>query len=281
MTNAPAILNELRRSQIIPDAYERWESYREALTDYIISMSPSGESLAIFGAGRSADIDLSLLSGYFSTITLFDRDIPAMNEALFHYGLSDSKKVRIIPSDFTGIDDSDYYDYIDLITHDLSEKKYDFSPAETAPAAISELDRIYEGIQNYVPDFGEDLFSVSVVIGVHSQLNNLPAWIWSSLLDLVHARDQKVPFRVAEENAPITERFNSAVIKATHGRIITGCERSSFDSQGAVEGALQGMNDIRKRAREGEIDLTASRTLIWPFSERKSYQMEILTADVL
>ncbi len=281
MANAKDIITELRRSQVIPDAYLRWESYRESLTDYIISMAPSPGNLAIFGAGRSADLDLALLSAYFERVTVFDRDIEAMTEALSHYGLSNSKKIRIIQANFTAIDDSDLYDYVDLITGELTRLKTDFSPAETAPAAIEELDRVYCSVKDYIPDFGEDLFDMSVVLGVHSQLNNMPAWIWTALLDLVRAKDPKVPIRVAAENDAITSRFNEGVIKATHGRIMIGCERSSFDGQGAVEGALQGMNDIRKRAREGEINLISSRTLVWPFSDRKNYQMELLTADVL
>ena len=281
MTNAREILTELRRSQIIPDAYTRWETYRDSVTEHIISQSPAGSRIAVFGAGRSADLDLAVMSGYFENIALFDRDIEAMDEALQHYGLSGSSRIQIYQSDFTGIDDADYFEYINLITGELSRMKYDFNPEDIVTAAIGELDRIYANAQTYTPDFGEDRFDVAVVLGVHSQLNNMPAWIWTALLELVRAQNIKVPIRVAAENDAITSRFNKAVLRAAHGRVIIGCERSSFDTIGAVEGALQGMNDIRKRAREGELNLVSSRTLTWPFSDRKSYQMEILTADVL
>ncbi len=281
MTKAKEIITELRRSQFIPDAYARWETYRGSVTEHIISQSPAGSRIAVFGAGRCADLDIAVMSGYFENIALFDRDIGAMDEALQHYGLSESSRVQIYQSDFTGIDDTDYYGYINLITDELGRMKYEFDPEEIVPAAIEELDRIYLNAQTYTPDFGEDRFDVSVVLGVHSQLNNMPAWIWTVLLELVHAQNIKVPIRVAAENDSITSRFNKAVLRATHGRVIVGCERSSFDGLGAVEGALQGMNDIRKRAREGELNLVSSRTLTWPFSDRKSYQMEILTADVL
>ena len=70
-------LDRLIASEVLPNAYKEWRGYRQKLTDFIeencVAEGGGKPVLAIWGAGRSNDIDLARLAERFKLV-LIDRD---------------------------------------------------------------------------------------------------------------------------------------------------------------------------------------------------------------
>lgn len=213
MSKAEEWYAALRRSQLLPDAWEEWSAYREQVTDYIIENSRPGTTFAVFGAGRCNDLDLARLCGHFSEITLFDVDEAAMREAAercMREAAAQEKEfaaefehknewhrqnatIRIHPVDFVGIPKEDYIAFAALLLEEREKAARsgalqredgagtDSGRAETSKeygrALASGLAELYERSRAYAPDFSHMRFDYTAALGLHSQLGNVPAWM--------------------------------------------------------------------------------------------------------
>ena len=65
-------LDRLITSEVLPNAYKEWRGYRQKLTDFIeencVAEGGCKPVLAIWGAGRSNDIDLARLAESFKLV---------------------------------------------------------------------------------------------------------------------------------------------------------------------------------------------------------------------
>ena len=89
-------LDRLIASEVLPNAYKEWRGYRQKLTDFIeencVAEGGCKPVLAIWGAGRSNDIDLARLAERFKLV-LIDRDAEGLAQACKTYGLEETDAI--------------------------------------------------------------------------------------------------------------------------------------------------------------------------------------------
>ena len=90
--------------------------------------------------------------------------------------------------DFLGLSKEDYLEYLNVATKDLKKARAFFSPMTTAPKMIRVLDKLYEKVRTYNIGIDENLFDYSIVLGVHSQLNVMPEYLWNKFLEVYRER---------------------------------------------------------------------------------------------
>ncbi len=243
----------------VHDAFSDWKTYRDRLTEYIISHSEGCRSIAILGAGSSNDIDLSRIYGSFEDITLFDIDKAAMREALKKYGLEGEPGVRCVEADFFGLNKKDYVNLIE------------------SPIPEEELEKMYGKVHKHSFDLGERRYDVCVAVGLHSQLNALPDYLVNTL-DL---KDKsRLTERIVSENEYVTKKINDVIFDAALWKAFIGTELLEERNGGSnqVQGALQAAQDIVNRNSCGELRIEKVIPLEWPFSahEHRKYTMGLI-----
>ena len=149
-----SIYDELLKFQIIPDAYENWTQYRNAVADYLLANTRPHTSVGVFGAGRCNDIDLRRFAEHFSSVTLIDADEAAMKFALRQYHLSDHPGFSLKISEFTGITPDDYRAFADELSSLLNVRGIHTDIHVLADYAVFKLDKLYQKSENFTPDFG-------------------------------------------------------------------------------------------------------------------------------
>jgi len=279
-------------SEIIPDAYERWASYRKSNTNFIIDSVSSHKGIIILGAGRCNDIDLLSLSRHYPEVMLVDRDMVAMQEALITYGLQCNEHIHIVQQNFTKVDDKCVDEFRNMLY-----KKKDFD------VVLEYLDNmvgqhtttyIYEFLEN-VP---EDVYDTVVCIGVHSQLVIRLIYILEEyrhhftteqLERLKHRLSDLVDITSKNLNNNI---FSIPGIKYTY----IGYEYAAFyDSDEKmvedikylfehgmagkvaeynlprVEGAYECELDLTRRLHNNTLEIQGFLYNVWPFTENKEY----------
>lgn len=263
------IYDRLRELKNIKDGYLRWKDYREELTEYIISSIGYNKRLAIYGAGRCADIDLAALQKHNVKITLLDNDISAMRDAVEFYNV---KNVDIIYKDFLGIDDESYRMYSDELNY-IIKVNSTVDIRKLAESAIFILNGMYESAFLNTPQFGEGTYDVSVCAGVCSQINNMAAWIWDVFAKSFNSNDESVYRLISENNNKAVKVFHDAILKSVNDSAIFVNEwlRCGMDSY--VEGAYQAISDIVSRKNMYEYN---EEVLYWKFDEPNNVKYKML-----
>jgi hypothetical protein len=271
-----SLYDELIQLQLLPDSFEEWADYRLAITGYLIEHTTQGSSIAIFGAGRCHDMDLRLMADHFSSITLLDENVPSMQNALHTYGLSAHPSIHLSHCNFTGITSDDYRTFSDELSTIYSTNRATCDIHTLAEYAIDKLDLLYEKAALQLVDFGQNCFDYSATFGVHSQLNNMAAWIFSVFAANLNQIDSSVDSRIMGANHRLIPRFNDAILKATTSAAFFGCELKNASIAGSIQGAIQCIDDLTKRGIMIEQAVT-----YWPFDvkQNKLYQMLIQKTD--
>lgn len=269
-----SLYQQLRQLQHISNAYENWSEYRHAVTSYLIASTDADSSLAIFGAGNCNDLDLSLLISHFSDITLIDRDSSAMKQALIRYQLSDYPKITLADCDLVGICDSDYEDFADTLLEQIKLFGTDIDSEFLTDIALSYLHQLYERTADHRVSFGRDHFDYSVTLGLHSQLNNMPAWIFQAVTSALSFTGSAVTDYIASRNAPIVKKVNDSILDCTKKAALFGNERRSTASDTPIAGAIECILDLKQRYPDCKTAVTE-----WPFdlSSNRSYEMLLQT----
>lgn len=263
------IYDRLRELKNIKDGYLRWKDYREELTEYIISHTGCNKRLAIYGAGRCADIDLDALQKHNIKITLLDSDISAMKDAVEFYNV---KNVDIVYKDFLGIDDESYRMYSDAL-NDIINISSTVDIRKLAESAIFILEGMYERAFLDTPEFGVGAYDVSVCAGVCSQINNMAAWIWDAFAKSLNSNDESVYRLISENNNKAVKVFHNAILKSVKDSAIFVNEwlRCGMDSY--VEGAYQAISDIISRKNVYDYN---EEILYWNFDEPNNVKYKML-----
>lgn len=264
----------LRNSQNLPNAFNDWKNYRQIITDFIIKHSEPDKSVAILGAGKCNDIDLLRLKDHFYTISLFDRDEKSMQEALTKYHLTNSSCVEIHTTDFIGITDEMYCDYADYMINELKAYRNNSNIKELSRKIVEKLDEIFKKIENYNPQLGIQQYDYIACFGVHSQLLNIPIWLWSIGLSNINQTDQTVEDRIKLENTKLVKKLNDEIILLARKSIFLGCEMQRAGMSGAIEGALQAIEDIQNRNNHS-IKLDNIEMTTWPFNPSQNIIFQI------
>ena len=269
------IYDQLRNLQIINNAYNEWESYRRDLTKIIIKYAEGSKSIAIFGAGRCNDIELARLSEYFNEVILFDKDQEAMIEGLKQQKVETISNIKIKVMDFVGITDADYRAYGDTLISEIRKKGVGTNCHDLAEVALKQLDTLYTKAKSTPIEFGTESYDYGVAIGVHSQLISMLEWIWSLMLQTIQQDEVSVRNKIIEMNEVLVTRFNHAIIKGARNKIIMGCEEVRIGKEGTVQGAIQALNDLKRRQVNGEINIDEAVAIKWPFNKSQGIQYRV------
>lgn len=275
-----SIYARLKKLQRIPGVYEKWSDYRCAMTDYILTNTARDSSLAVFGAGCCNDIDLARLVGHFGNITLYDIDEAAMRQALMRCQLHEYPAIHIHALNLTGITVSDYEIFSDLLTGQLQLFGTSIDPELLAASCLSYLHAVYDRIQNHRIQLGKERFDYTVSFGLHSQLNNMFAWIWNAFSQPLGCPDASdgetsVLSYLAAQNAPVISRANDTIMGCTGNTAFFANELENLSTHTSVSGALECIRDIKERCP----DCTAA-VADWNFSETVTYRMLLQKAEV-
>lgn len=272
----------LPAAEEIGDAWERWEDYRNNLTENILTVMPfcNNTKIAVYGAGRCNDIDVNRLLSAGYQVTLLDVDIDAVKAAAEEKGYL--KQITIQKIDLFEILDGEYERLEELAGRGAGK-------AEVAELLMEILNREGEKPLS-VPS---DEYGLNICVGLHSQV--LVKLV--SLMQLYGYQDAsgQIHKLICEINDYMVERFHDELFQKGHGDIILGYEYGAFAPGKAkvmkdlfetgqadraaeyqisrVAGAYEAEQDLNRRFLEGRVQIIGYRYDIWRFIQEKEYLM--------
>ena len=278
-------LDRLIASEVLPNAYKEWRGYRQKLTDFIeencVAEGGCKPVLAIWGAGRSNDIDLARLAERFKLV-LIDRDAEGLVQACKTYGL---EKTDVICVDLP-------FWSVELETYEMFEAL--LAEGEEAEIVIEHLKQVaFDNSHRVLPDIGRR-FDYSVCVGLHSQLNARFAGLLYMYRENYDEEElQMIENAIRALNEAAVTRTNDVIYMLTEKLMVFGLEwavvnESAMDQWEKfvpedIEGALQLRHDIGIH-KDFDIRIEAERRLFWPFAwkeRKKGYVMELLAVQPL
>lgn len=280
--NAETIYNELVGSYYMPESFKNWESYRRKVTDFLISNMDNGKTVAIVGVGDSNDIDLERIYNHAGSLTLFDINVDSMKRALLKYNLKDKPNITLVQCDLFGATREDYMDLINICLDDfnrLKNQKIMWSPDVSESKYLKKVSEIFEKVNSRDVFISEETFDYTVMLGVHSQVVAFTERIWTLFLKVVKTLDFVVPNEIHKENHILMPQINDALIDITHKALFIGAESYEYGRNCPVEGAWQGLADIKKRISLGEFSNVSELKETWPLMEGVSYEMTIYNLE--
>lgn len=278
-------LDRLIASEVLPNAYKEWRGYRQKLTDFIeencVAEGGCKPVLAIWGAGRSNDINLARLAERFKLV-LIDRDAEGLVQACKTYGLEETDVICV---------DLPFWN-VELETYEMFEAL--LAEGEEAEIVIEHLKQVaFDNSHRVLPDIGRR-FDYSVCVGLHSQLNARFAGLLYMYRENYDEEElQMIGNAIRALNEAAVTRTNDVIYMLTEKLMVFGLEwavvnESAMDQWEKlvpedIEGALQLRHDIGMH-KDFDIRIEAERRLFWPFAwkeRKKGYVMELLAVQPL
>ena len=278
-------LDRLIASEVLPNAYKEWRGYRQKLTDFIeencVAEGGCKPVLAIWGAGRSNDIDLARLAERFKLV-LIDRDAEGLAQACKTYGLEETDAICV---------DLPFWN-VELETYEMFEAL--LAEGEEAEIVIEHLKQVaFDNSHRVLPDIGRR-FDYSVCIGLHSQLNARFAGLLYMYRENYDEEElQMIENAIRALNEAAVTRTNDVIYMLTEKLMVFGLEWAVVNESAMdqwenlvpedIEGALQLRHDIGMH-KDFDIRIEAERRLFWPFAwkeRKKGYVMELLAVQPL
>ena len=278
-------LDRLIASEVLPNAYREWRGYRQKLTDFIeencVTEGGCKPVLAIWGAGRSNDIDLARLAERFKLV-LIDRDAEGLAQACKAYGLKETDAICV---------DLPFWN-VELETYEMFEAL--LAEGEEAEIVIEHLKQVaFDNSHRVLPEIGRR-FDYSVCVGLHSQLNARFAGLLYMYRENYDEEElQMIENAIRALNEVAVTRTNDVIYMLTEKLMVFGLEwavvnESAMDQwenlvPEEIEGALQLRHDIGMH-KGFDIRIEAERRLFWPFAwkeRKKGYVMELLAVQPL
>lgn len=278
-------LDRLIASEVLPNAYKEWRGYRQKLTDFIeencVAEGGCKPVLAIWGAGRSNDIDLARLAERFKLV-LIDRDAEGLAQACKTYGLEELDAICV---------DLPFWN-VELETYEMFEAL--LAEGEEAEIVIEHLKQVaFDNSHRVLPDIGRR-FDYSVCVGLHSQLNARFAGLLYMYRENYDEEElQMIENAIRALNEAAVTRTNDVIYMLTEKLMVFGLEWAVVNEFAMdqwenlvpedIEGALQLRHDIGMH-KDFDIRIEAERRLFWPFvwkERKKGYVMELLAVQPL
>jgi hypothetical protein len=278
-------LDRLIASEVLPNAYKEWRGYRQKLTDFIeencVAEGGCKPVLAIWGAGRSNDIDLARLAERFKLV-LIDRDAEGLAQACKTYGLEETDAICV---------DLPFWN-VELETYEMFEAL--LAEGEEAEIVIEHLKQVaFDNSHRGLPEIGRR-FDYSVCVGLHSQLNaRFVGLLYMYRENYDEEELQMIENAIRALNEAAVTRTNDVIYMLTEKLMVFGLEwavvnESAMDQwenlvPEEIEGALQLRHDIGMH-KDFDIRIEAERRLFWPFAwkeRKKGYVMELLAVQPL
>lgn len=278
-------LDRLIASEVLPNAYKEWRGYRQKLTDFIeencVAEGGCKPVLAIWGAGRSNDIDLARLAERFKLV-LIDRDAEGLAQACKTYGLEETDAICV---------DLPFWN-VELETYEMFEAL--LAEGEEAEIVIEHLKQVaFDNSHRGLPEIGRR-FDYSVCVGLHSQLNARFAGLLYMYRENYDEEElQMIENAIRALNEAAVTRTNDVIYMLTEKLMVFGLEWAVVNEFAMdqwenlvpeeIEGALQLRHDIGMH-KDFDIRIEAERRLFWPFAwkeRKKGYVMELLAVQPL
>lgn len=278
-------LDRLIASEVLPNAYKEWRGYRQKLTDFIeencVAEGGRKPVLAIWGAGRSNDIDLARLAERFKLV-LIDRDAEGLAQARKAYGLEETDAICV---------DLPFWN-VELETYEMFEAL--LAEGEEAEIVIEHLKQVaFDNSHRVLPEIGRR-FDYSVCVGLHSQLNARFAGLLYMYRENYDEEElQMIENAIRALNEAAVTRTNDVIYMLTEKLMVFGLEWAVVNESAMeqweklvpedIEGALQLRHDIGMH-KDFDIRIEAERRLFWPFAwkeRKKGYVMELLAVQPL
>lgn len=278
-------LDRLIASEVLPNAYKEWRGYRQKLTDFIeencVAEGGRKPVLAIWGAGRSNDIDLARLAERFKLV-LIDRDAEGLAQACKTYGLEKTDAICV---------DLPFWN-VELEAYEMFEAL--LAEGEEAEIVIEHLQQVaFDNSHRVLPEIGRR-FDYSVCIGLHSQLNARFAGLLYMYRENYDEEElQMIENAIRALNEAAVTRTNDVIYMLTEKLMVFGLEWAVVNESAMeqweklvpedIEGALQLRHDIGMH-KDFDIRIEAERRLFWPFAwkeRKKGYVMELLAVQPL
>lgn len=278
-------LDRLIASEVLPNAYKEWRGYRQKLTDFIeencVAEGGCKPVLAIWGAGRSNDIDLARLAERFKLV-LIDRDAEGLAQACKAYGLEETDAICV---------DLPFWN-VELETYEMFEAL--LAEGEEAEIVIEHLKQVaFDNSHRVLPDIRRR-FDYSVCVGLHSQLNARFAGLLYMYRENYDEEElQMIENAIRALNEAAVTRTNDVIYMLTEKLMVFGLEWAVVNEFAMdqwenlvpeeIEGALQLRHDIGMH-KDFDIRIEAERRLFWPFAwkeRKKGYVMELLAVQPL
>lgn len=278
-------LDRLIASEVLPNAYKEWRGYRQKLTDFIeencVAEGGCKPVLAIWGAGRSNDIDLARLAERFKLV-LIDRDAEGLAQACKTYGLEELDAICV---------DLPFWN-VELETYEMFEAL--LAEGEEAEIVIEHLKQVaFDNSHRVLPDIGRR-FDYSVCVGLHSQLNARFAGLLYMYRENYDEEElQMIENAIRALNEAAVTRTNDVIYMLTEKLMVFGLEWAVVNEFAMdqwenlvpedIEGALQLRHNIGMH-KDFDIRIEAERRLFWPFvwkERKKGYVMELLAVQPL
>lgn len=278
-------LDRLIASEVLPNAYKEWRGYRQKLTDFIeencVAEGGRKPVLAIWGAGRSNDIDLARLAERFKLV-LIDRDAEGLAQACKTYGLEETDAICV---------DLPFWN-VELETYEMFEAL--LAEGEEAEIVIEHLKQVaFDNSHRVLPEIGRR-FDYSVCVGLHSQLNARFAGLLYMYRENYDEEElQMIENAIRALNEAAVTRTNDVIYMLTEKLMVFGLEWAVVNESAMdqwenlvpedIEGALQLRHDIGMH-KDFDIRIEAERRLFWPFAwkeRKKGYVMELLAVQPL
>ncbi len=310
--NDVALYKDIKSFFTLPTAYEDWTNYRRTLTDYVISNSNETPlplqfsqhmdedsflpTLAIVGAGACNDLDLGELLDHFSKITLIDYDENALQTALSTYELTDCPYIECSITSLNGLKDTHYESFCNDLQNYLLFHETNFTMEQFEQYALEQLELRLKEVTYYEIPLEPHSYDYVCCFGVHSQLQAMFSYIYKAFADNLTKSWAESPStvnnepitdqcdhrnaihnRLHQENNTFIPRFHDALLACAKHTLFVGCEKKRTNMDGAIEGAYQGLLDIKSRNLN-----IVERNVTWNFLPQNDivYEMEILKIDI-
>lgn len=271
------LYDQLIQLQQLEHAFTAWESYRLDLTHFILRHVTPTSSVAIVGAGKCNDIDLSILASKVSSITLLDKDLSSMLQAVEQYTLGTTPNVAVQKIDLVGITSSMYRSYADALMSVVRLYGNATKAEDLAVVAHQFLDQFTPLIQAPIA-LDTSSYDVVIAVGLHSQLLSMLEWIWHIMLETCSLEEYSVRERIISLNTQCIKNLNDTLLQATGHTLIIGYEESRLDRPGTIQGAIQCAHDLQRRQYDKTFYVKQATHLHWPFhkAHQIGYMMHIV-----
>lgn len=208
---------------------------------------------------------------------MLDKDEEGMKEGICNQGLIKAGNLKIKKVDFLGITDDDYRRFANKLIEAVRQEGKMISCKKLTGIALKELALIEDKIERNFIYFEEGQYENIALVGIYSQLFSMLEWIWSIILQTIEKNEEKVRTQIIALNQKYIKRFNDEVLKAGQEMIIVGYEKGRIGRVGSIQGAVQAIEDLAKREKEGEVSIVDELEIIWPFNTKQGikYQMVI------
>ncbi|AGK96529.1 hypothetical protein [Clostridium pasteurianum] len=211
--------------------FEKWYEHRKIIRDVIdkrvaeVNLD-NNKSIAIWGAGKCYDIDLTYLSNKFNRVMLLDINEDCMKDALKLHNVTGKKNIEIKKVDFMGNTDKIYREFFELVENRHSVKELRIY-LENLKESITRNNNINSDL---------DKFNITLCLGVHSQILvaiNIILMYAQNFYDKKDIEDLINIFKICKKEAE--KNFNQSIINHSTDLLFIGFDLMELSLKNGTE----------------------------------------------